>query len=172
MFDKQAVNEYQRITAPDSLKDRVMTAAKNRRKPTPLYLFPLAGSLVASLALILLATAMWTGTPSAEVTIASDGILLASQEAIAAEASPRTLSEHYALITLTADGDILIETDEVFMIGDEPLTAPYRTADAVTLRWNIPEDNTDTTLTVNGKAYRLVADLDRETVTILPIVQD
>ena len=177
MFDKQAVNEYRQITAPEQLRRRVIDTAANPKPKAPVYWIPLVGSFAACLAILVVASTMWSGTTQADVSLSDNGILIASDLPVTAEITSRTTGTYYTDILIESDGKCVIESDGNFLTEDQdgvwvPLSSPYRHQDQITLRWcvNGPDDNT--TLTVNGVDYMLTIDSELNVAVIHPIVQD
>lgn len=169
MFDKQDVDEYRKLTAPSSLKARVMTAATVKR-PTVIRLAPAMSAIAACLALLVIATSLWMKTPAADVVISTDGMLITSDtQVMTVNASPRLPSTYSAVITLKADGNFTIQTSDVFYIAKENgefilLSSPYHADGELTVYWSVTEPNAQ--LTVNGTPYTLYADIAAETVSI------
>ena len=111
MFDKQAVNEYRQITAPEQLRRRVIDTAANPKPKAPVYWIPLVGSFAACLAILVVASTMWSGTTQADVSLSDNGILIASDLPVTAEITSRTTGTYYTDILIESDGKCVIESD-------------------------------------------------------------
>ncbi len=171
MFDKQAVDEYRSLTAPDSLKGRVLQAA-NTTKRSPVHMLRTVGAIAACLAVIITAAVLRLPN-SAPVTVSADGALLSCASVpMTVSSSARIQAEHCAAITFTADGEITVRSDAVFGIQYEDgsfgsVSLPYTAYDKVTLYWYVTSPHA--ALTVNGVHYSLYAD---EKNGIVTVVQD
>ncbi len=169
MFDKQAVEEYRLITAPDCLKDRVIRAA-NTQKRTPARVFRMVGTLAACLAVIVAAAVLWSPSPTPAIVSTDGSLLTCATLPTPAATTARMQAEHCAAITLRADGKITVDSNAVFCIQHEDgsfesISFPYTASDTLTLYWYVTSP--DATMTVNGIDYILHADEENGLVTIV-----
>lgn len=169
MFDKQAVDEYRSLSAPAELKARISQEASTSKR-TPVRMLRAVGTIAACLAVIAVVAVLRLPS-SAPVSVSTNGTLLSCTPVpMTVSSSARIQAEYYAMITLTADGKIAVQSDAVFGIRHEDdslesVSLPYTASDELTLYWYVTSP--DATLTVNGVRYRLYADEEHGTITIV-----
>ena len=162
MFNKNALEAYQTITAPDSLKERILTAAQKRAsfsKRLSVY-----GSLVAGIVLLCVCGKLWF-YPTSDVNVS-----VYDATTVATPISTVTrISEPYIPIDLSSDGAIAIRTTDTFYLQDEhgvlrPIGHYHRGIRSITLFWNTHD--TSAAFTVNGERYTLIDDPKNDMVQI------
>ncbi len=168
MFNKQAVDEYRSITAPDDLKGRVLQATATQKRSIA-RIVPIVGAIAACFA-ILFTASVWF-TPNTDVMISSDWTLSSTASVASTGITSRTNAAHYAEFTLVTEGDFQLDTDDtIFVAADDGTlisTFPYHTSGAVHLCWYVTSPEAH--MTVNGERFTLLAD---ENNGMFNIVQD
>ena len=168
MFDKTAVEEYRSLTAPAALKERVLFEAPTHKRKK-VRIIPLVAALAACL--VLFFGAVWLDAYD-DIRISGDWTLSSTASVpLPAGVSSRTSAAHFAIFTVSARNDLMIETDDPLYIltdkGELINTFPYETTGTASIYWYITSPIA--TVTVNGVTYTLTADEHNGT---FQIVQD
>ncbi len=132
MFDKPTVDSYRRITAPQSLRDKVMAMSEAEEKPVRYFPSRIISIAAAAACLVLVAVSAVLGLPADDITVAYNGaqltdepVVIMPDETRPAMASARMTPPVVVTLEVNAgeSADISVTCGEIAVYDGEKLVA-------------------------------------------------
>ncbi len=165
MFDPKKISAYRSISAPDGLRDKVLSSCANvtPQKKSPMSYMKWASSLAASLVLVVLLT-VFAANEYGSFSVSTGGGELPRERSVAyvpdeASQGISLLSESgEAVISLAIDGRVTLSVSEgtLYVVspdGEEILFegTEYDAEGETSVHWSVPTDDTTKTFEMTAR---------------------